>query len=315
MAQRFFAKRQVRRVLVHGDLHAGPKFAELMDGDGWQFRYYPDKGPINLAQITRELSAGDIVYQIGGRLRPGKFLQAAKLVRKKKIVMHWTGSDVLDEQKSNGAPDADPWILRNVEHWAVSDWLAREVKLLGLGCESIPLPSPFVPDRPTPLPKQFSVLLYMPVVSRRLLYGLDQMLEVARSLPQIPFVLVGLQEGPIENPPANLRIHGRVRDLKAFFEESTVLWRPTRHDGLSWMVLEALGHGRHVFWTYGFPGCTQVVGAAEARKEILRLHDLDKVKRLAINDSGVKAIAEGGYAPQALRSRIRTRLEKILDAQ
>jgi hypothetical protein len=315
MAQNISAGVPVRRVLVHGDLHAGPKFAELMNGDGWQFRYYPDAGLLSLAQIARELSACDIAYQIGGRLNPGKFLAAAKLLRKKRVVMHWTGSDVLDEQKRNAMDAADLWILDQVEHWAVSDWLAGEVKQLGPCCDSVPLPSPSVPDRATPLPSRFSVLLYMPVVSRKALYGLDQMLEVARELPHIPFELVGLQEGSIENPPSNLRIQERLSDLRPTFEQATVLWRPTRHDGLSWMVLEALGHGRHVLWTYAFPGCIQVSSAAEARDEIVRLHDLDKLQRLGLNDAGLRTIAEGGYAPKAVRGKIRARLAMMMQIQ
>jgi len=308
-------KRPKRRVLVHGDLHAGKAFASLMDGDGWQFRYYPDSGFQNLAQIARELRRCDIAYQIGGRITAGKFLLAAKVLRKRNIVMHWTGSDVLDEQAKTVPPAPDPWILKNVEHWAVSDWLVREVGMLGPCCQLVPLPSPSVPDHPSALPSRFSVLVYMPVASRGELYGLDRMLEVARELLHVPFELVGLVEGPIENPPLNLKIHGRIRNLREFFERATVVWRPVRHDGLSWMVLEALGHGRHVLWSYAFPGCTQVRSAQEARDEIARLHALDLQKRLEINNAGVEAIAQGGYLPRVLRSEIHNRLEKILDAR
>jgi hypothetical protein len=304
-----------RRVLVHGDVHAGTVFAQLMDGDGWRFRYYPDAGIRNLSQIARELRACDVAYQIGGRVAAGKFLLAAKLMRKRKIVMHWTGSDVLDEQLKGFPSAADPWILENVEHWAVSEWLVREAATLGVTCRLVPLPSPSVPERPSTLPSRFSVLVYMPAVTRGALYGLDRILEVARELPHIPFELVGLLEGTIEDPPANLRVHGRILDLREFFERATVVWRPVRHDGLSWMVLEALGHGRHVLWTYAFPGCTQTRSAADARDEIARLYALDQQKLLPLNSGGVAAIAEGGYLPRQLRGKIRMRLEEILGAQ
>jgi|HubBroStandDraft_4_1064222.scaffolds.fasta_scaffold25634_1 hypothetical protein len=314
--ERASAEPPKRRVLVHGDVHAGTVFAQLMDGDGWRFRYYPDAGLRNLSQIARELRTCDIAYQIGGRVSAGKFLLAAKLMRKRKIVMHWTGSDVLDEQLKGLPSTADPWILENVEHWAVSDWLVREAATLGVSCRLVPLPSPSVPDRPSAaLPSRFSVLVYMPAVIRGALYGLDRILEVARELPHIPFELVGLLEGTIENPPDNLRVHGRILDLREFFERATVVWRPVRHDGLSWMVLEALGHGRHVLWSYAFPGCTQVRSAADARDEIARLHALDQQKLLQLNSSGVAAIAEGGYLPSHLRGKIRMRLEEILGAQ
>jgi len=313
--ERATVQQTARRVLVHGDIHAGNVFAQLMDGDGWRFRFYPDAGLRNLRQIARELRTCDIVYQIGGRVTVGKFLLAAKLLRKKKIVMHWTGSDVLDEQVKGLPAAADPWILQNVEHWAVSDWLVREAATLGVTCRLLPLPSPSVPDHPSALPSRFSVLVYMPAVTRGVLYGLDRILEVARELPHISFELVGLLEGAIENPPPNLRVHGRILDLREFFQRASVIWRPVRHDGLSWMVLEALGHGRHVLWSYAFPGCTQVRSASEARDEIARLYALDHQKLLRINNDGVAAIADGGYLPQHLRSKIRSRLEEIVGVQ
>jgi len=309
------ARQTTRRVLVHGDVYAGTMFARLMDGDGWRFRYYPDAGLRNLSQIARELRACDVAYQIGGRVTAGKFLLAAKLMRKRKIVMHWIGSDVLDEQIKGSPSAVDPWILENVEHWAVSDWLVREVATLGVNCRLVPLPSPSVPEHPSSLPSRFCVLVYMPAITRGALYGLDRILEVARELPHIPFELVGLLEGAIENPPLNLGVHGRIPELLEFFQRATVIWRPVRHDGLSWMVLEALGHGRHVLWSYAFPGCTQVRSVAEARDEIVRLYALDQRGLLQINSDGVAAIADGGYLPQHLRSKIRSRLEAIVGVQ
>ena len=192
--------------------------------------------------------------------------------------------------------------------------MVREVGILGLPCELVPLPSARVPDRPSPLPAEFSVLVYMPMVSRGELYGLDHILWVARRLPHIPFELVGLYEGEIPNPPANLKIHGRIPDLVEFYRRASVLWRPVRHDGLSFMVMEAMGHGRHVLWTYPFPGCIYVTNAEQARHEIVRLHAMHQAGCLKINGVGVHVIAEGGYLPQYLKKRIHARLEEFLDS-
>jgi hypothetical protein len=80
------------------------------------------------------------------------------------------------------------------------------------------------------------------------------------------------------------------------------------------MVMEALGHGRHVLWSYPFPGCRQVHSASDAREEILRLHALHRWKRLPINHEGARAMVEGGYMPAQLRNRIRNRLEALLES-
>lgn len=307
-------KQPTRRVLVHGLPYFGAMFANLMNGGSWQFRYYPDTGIGNLAAMARNLRACDLAYQIGGRVTIGKFLRAAKFLEKNKIVMHWVGSDTVDERRDAAEGKAAPWILQNVHHWAESDWMAREVESLGLSCELIPLPSSRVPDCPSPLPKEFSVLIYMPAISRGGLYGLDRMLQVARALPHIPFELVGLLEGPIPDPPPNLRVYGRIQNLAPFYERASVVWRPVRHDGLSFMVLEALGYGRHVLWSYPFPGCLQVACSCEAQYEIARLYAQHQQRRLDINRSGVRAVAEGGYLPQHLKTKILARLEQILES-
>jgi len=313
MMLRTSQRKPVRRVLVHGLRYFAPMFAELMNGDGWEFRYFPDSGFRNLASIAGELRSCDIAYQIGGRVTIGKFLRVAKLMKKETIVMHWAGSDALDDQRLAAAGQANPWVLQKIHHWAVSDWMAREVQAFGTRCEMVPLPSAHVPQSPSPLPAEFSVLVYMPDTSRGLLYGLDQILQVARELVHIRFDLVGLLHGSIAAPPPNLHIHGRIPNLRAFYERASVVWRPMRHDGLSCMVMEALGHGRHVLWSYPFPGCQQVNSATAASEEILRLHALHRRNRLSINHAGARAMVQGGYMPAQLRHTIRERLEALLE--
>lgn len=302
------------RVLVHGLAYFAPMFAELMNGDGWEFRYFPDSGIQNLASMARELSTCDIAYQIGGRVTVGRFLRVAKALGKRKIVMHWVGSDTLDERGIVAGGKSSPWVLNNIHHWADSEWLAHELEALGISCEVIPLPSSRIPENPSALPDEFSVLVYTPDLNCSNLYGLDRILRVARELPHIRFELVGLRDGPVLDPPPNLRINARIPNLAEFYKRACVVWRPVRHDGLSFMVLEALGYGRHVLWSYDFPGCLRVNGVADARDQISRLHSLHQQRRLDINSVGVRAIAEGGYLPRALREKIRTRLDQILEA-
>lgn len=289
-------------------------FAELMDGGGWEVRYFPDSGLHNMAAMAWALSTCDLAYQIGGRITIGKFLRAARLMGKEKIVVHWIGSDVLDGEKQLLKGGPEPWVTEKLHHWAQSDWMLREVRALGVPCDLVPLPSTRVPNWPSPLPDQFSVLVYVPAVSRSSLYGLDRILEAARTLPAVSFELVGLVEGKVPDPPSNLRIHGRIPDLENFYRRASVVWRPSRHDGLSFMVLEALGHGRHVLWTYPFPGCRQVTSTSDACEEIKRLHSLHEQGRLEMNRMGVDVIATRGYSPQQIKADIRTRLERILDS-
>jgi len=306
--------RAMRRVLVHGLVYFGRVFADFMSGDEWEFRYYPDEGFQNLAAMLREVAACDLLYQLGGRVTQGKFLRVARAFGKKRIVMHWMGSDALDEQPEVREGKADPWVLRHLHHWAESDWMVREVRALGAPCELVPFPSALVPDAPSPLPDKFSVLVYVPTIERGELYGLDRILSVARELPDIPFELVGLLDGPIPDIPENLQVHGRIPNLLDFYRRCCVVWRPVRHDGVSWMVLESLGHGRHVLWTYPFPGCICVEGVSDARDHIARLHRLHQQGLLQVNKEGAHYIECGGYHPQLLKKSIHSLLEGILES-
>jgi len=302
-----------RRVLVHGMHNFGRMFADLMNGDGWEFCYYRDKGIGNFAAMARALQRCDLIYQIGGRVNFGKFLRAARLMGKRRIVMHWVGSDTILGQKEFSDSKSDQWVAQNPVHWAETPWMVQEVERLGLRCELVPLPSARVPEAPSPLPPEFSVLLYVPDMQRASFYGLDWMLQVAKELPHIRFDLVGLENAPLAGVPRNFHNHGRISDLSDFMQRSAVLWRPVQHDGLSLMVLEALGHGRHVLWTYEFPGCIAVKSAQEARDRIAELHEKHKRGDLEINHVGAQVVAES-YLPRKLRGRIRARLDEILES-
>ena len=296
-------------MLVHGLPYFGQMFADLMSGDGWTFLFYPDRGLANLSALAWALRTCDIAYQIGGRVTLGKFLWAAKRLGKRKVVMHWAGSDVLDER--GFLAESDPWVTQEICHWAESDWMVKEVNQLGLSCECVPLPSAIIPEKPVALPAKFCVLVHVPVVDLGYLYGLDRILHVAQNLPHISFELVGLKRGEILHPPANLKIHGRVSHLAEFYKKASVVWRPVRHDGLSFMVREALGYGRHVLYTYPLPGCVQVSGCFDAQAEISRLYGLHKMGHLFINEAGLQVVAKN-YAKLPLKREILNRLEDLL---
>ncbi|HEY0704015.1 MAG TPA: hypothetical protein VGD60_14700 [Candidatus Acidoferrales bacterium] len=302
----------VRRVLVHGLPYFGKQFAELMSGDGWAFTYYPDSGVRNLTAMARDLRSCDLAYQIGGRITFGKFFRAAKLLNKKNMVVHWVGSDTINERKFAAEGKAESWVVDQFHHWAESDWLVDEASKLGISCERMPLPAAKVRNRPLPMPSEFSVLTYVPTVTRGELYGLDRILQVAREMPRVRFDVVGLVDEAIDDPPPNVVSHGRIGDMTDFYRHASLVWRPVRHDGLSHMVLESLGHGRHVLWTYPFPGCLAVSSSAEARVEIERLYALHQQGCLDLNWPGIQAIVEN-YLPERLKSEILQRLENILD--
>jgi hypothetical protein len=296
------------RVAVNGLPHFCKKLTELVNGDGWEVPYRSPFHPVGLAARFSDLARCDLAYSWMGRISMGKFLRAAKSLGKTKIIMLWCGSDALFAKDELAQGKLDSWVANRV-HWAVSPWLAQEVRELGIACEYVQVS--FVESiSPMPLPKKFSVLTYVSSIKKAHLYGLDLILQVARKLPSMKFTLVGLEEGKIPEAPPNLEVFRRL-DLASFYEQATVLWRPVRHDGLSFMVLEALARGRHVLYSYPLRGCIQVAGAEMACEQLERLRELDESGRLEPNEIGRQYVASE-YDPQKVRTEILNRWKDLI---
>jgi hypothetical protein len=297
-------------VHVHGYATFASQFPELLKAEGWRVSNYQSQGLGSLASKVKDLRRCDLAFTYGGRITMGKFLWIARGLGTQKLVIFWAGSDTLYAKADSGAGKLDPWIASKI-HWAATPWLAEEVHSFGVPCEYVPVNWAPTVLHPKPLPYKFSVLVYLPDMKKESLYGADRILEVARALPQMEFTVVGLREGRLDGAPPNMKIHGWINDMTPFYEKASLLWRPVRHDGMSFMVLAALAHGRHVLWSYPFPACSHVAGASEARKELERLNVLHATGALGANEAGIRVIAEN-FTREKIREGILKRWEEII---
>jgi hypothetical protein len=299
------------RVLLHGLVYFCRKFPSLLASAHWEFRHYDPNRLSELIPAAAYLQRCDLAYSWGGRLTLGKFLSVAKLLQKKKLIMFWCGSDTLEARKDYDAGRCDPWVADKI-HWAGSPWLADEVRAMGLPCEYVPSTWVEIPAILPPMPRKFSVLAHLPSATRVELYGIDHVFEVARRMPTVDFRVVGILPGETLRGPDNVTIHGRVPSMNPFFENASVVWRPTRHDGLSFVALEALGHGRHVLWSYPFTGSTVAANATSGYQQIQRLQDLHARGELQINQTGADYIA-ANFTSAKIREGILSRWKRIIE--
>jgi hypothetical protein len=300
------------RVHIHGMADFSRQIPDLLRADGWQIRNHDLRRAAALLEKSSDLGRCDLVFTYGGRVTTGKFLAAARLLGKDKVVMFWAGSDVLYAKEHVAKGGAiSRWIADRI-HWASSPWIAEEVRSLGISCEYVPFNWAPAVRKPSPLPEHFSVLTYLPDASRAALYGLDQILEVARAMRNTSFVLVGLRQGQLADVPSNVEVHGWTTDLTPFYQRAVVLWRPARHDGMSFMVLASLAHGRHVIYSYPFSGCIQATTSATARPELERLQQLHETGQLQLNEPGRK-IVESEFNPEAIRAGVLRRWKAIIE--
>ena len=304
-------KRRRYRVVVHGLRFFCQKLPGLLANETWDIRDRSRHSPGQLVQLSHDLLTCDLAFSWGGRVDMGRFLWAARAASVRKVVIFWCGSDVLRAQKILSTRKVDPWIAQQI-HWAASPMLTKEVRSIGLQCEFVQASFVEVVREPKALPKDFSVIVFMPRANDAQLYGWDRIIEVATALPHVKFRLVGLHPGETITAPPNIKVNYRVPDLTSIYQDSTVLWRPVRHDaGISFMVLEALSHGRHVLYTYPLAGAIQVRDAQDAKAELERVFALHERGVLPLNERGMETVA-GLYARDVVRENLYKRWEEII---
>jgi len=301
------------RVLIHGLAYFSRSFPAFLKTEGWDIRTYAARGSAALLPMTAFLHQCDLAYAWAGRITMGKFLSMARLLGKQKLIMFWCGSDVLEARREYDAGRSiEPWIAEKI-HWAGTPWLAEEVRAMGLESEYVPTTWVPVFDSLDRLPEKFSVLSYLPDAERVSLYGIDQVLEVARALPSVDFNIVGLRPGQSLSVPDNVKLHGWIADMAPFYRNATVVWRPTRHDGLSFMALQALAYGRYLMWSYPFTGAVTVKETNMARTELQRMLELHHSGQLEINRIGTDFVTRN-FSPDTIRDGILSRWRKVVES-
>lgn len=298
------------RVVIHGLPHFCTKLEQLLQCEGWEVKYHACETLGNMAVLARDLSRADLAYTWGGRVSLGKFLQAARWLGVRNLVMLWSGSDIFYAQEQVAAGQMHPWI-GSKNHWAVSPWIAAEARGLGLKCEFVQASFVEPVAAIAPLPEKFAVLCYVPNREKAALYGWEEIRAVAQALPQVEFRIVGLQNGETLDASGNVKLGAWATDLAPHIRQATVVWRPVRHDGLSFMVLESLAQGRHVIYSYPFVGCVEAVTVDAARREIEKLFALHRTGGLGVNAAGIDAIARQ-FAPSIVRANLLRRWEEII---
>lgn len=188
------------------------------------------------------------------------------------VVVIWAGTDVMVAASDPGLME----IVKQDGNINISDgpWLVDELAELGVRARYVPVTAVDAVETPAPLPKRFRVLSVLPE-PRRAFYGEKALYAIAREFPGVQFTVVGKGE---RNPvaPRNVEFLGYIDYMAQLIDESTVLIRMPQHDGKSMLVLEALARGRHVIWTYAFPGvnrATSVSQAIEELRALLRAHN------------------------------------------
>lgn len=270
-----------RAVVVGLDYHA--KFlADLVNEHSrtWRFTFFDSsRGGTVLALFA--LKTADALISFGGP-SPNSALTESARRRNLPVFIIWAGSDVIKAQD-------DPFELEVTKqegfiNLAVAPWLVEELRDLGIPAEYVPVAGMQAGAPPKPIPADFSVLTYLPQ-PRRDFYGAKLVYEVARSMADVKFEVVGAG-GRSLDAPGNVTFHGLVGNMQDRVDACTVLLRQPEHDGTSMLVLEALTRARHVIWNYEFPFVRTAEGVAQVLDALRELQGLHAAGVLVDNRDG-----------------------------
>jgi hypothetical protein len=265
------------RIIVLGYPRFARRQREVFERRGWHATFI-ESGFIVHA-LTR-VPFIDAVYQIGMPVVPAAIFQACRKFGKP-VIKHWVGSDVL---RAGEQAVREQNVLDHIEHWADAPWLADELRSKGIDATVVGL-SPVAEVPPMPLPDApLTVLTYLPE-DKFEFYGAQIVYDLARRLPGVRFLILA-SDGRNRPAPPNVEFLGYHQDMEAVYARCHVLVRLADHDGMSQMVLEALGHGRYAVWNYELEGVLRASNAAEAESHLRALDVAVRSHSLGPNEAG-----------------------------
>jgi hypothetical protein len=295
------------KVIVVGIPYFASKIAKnLTAGDGKNAYLAIDAsaGAWQKIRYVWHMISAKVLYQVGGSNICGGTLRLAMLLNKQ-IVMHWVGTDVLNMQEAYKVGDVDADLIRRTKHLCEVDWVQKELLDVGIQAEIAQIAC-FTDEIPTPppFPKIFSILSYMGK-GREKFYGIDKLIDLAQSFPDIPIRIAGISQysAPL---PSNIELLGWVNDMVKEYRDCVLFLRLPEHDGLSFSVLEALSYGRYVGYTYSFRGTYKIADMSELRDLVQSMSELHSRGLLGLNNDGHKFIVECYLSGTVMRSLIET---------
>lgn len=194
------------------------------------------------------LIKADYLYVVSGQKNSSKNLIFARRL-KKKIIMHWIGTDVYEMLQS----DKPEIYTGKIQHICGSQQLCDELKSIHIYADVIPIIPLKISMDLAGMPQKHSVLIYLPE-GKEEFYGADSIRNLAIRNPNIDFhVVANKGYKPLEL--SNVIFHGMLNssEMSAMYEKISILLRIPKHDGLSMMVIEALAKGKQVLYKYEHP--------------------------------------------------------------
>jgi hypothetical protein len=258
----------------------------------------PKKGILKLIRFfewVMLLSKVEFIYTIGYFKPDSIYYLIARLLRKK-IIVHWIGSEILDLKKSHYWP----------VHvgFSVTRKLLHELDLHSINSNYLPLFFSIGSAKEynkQVYPNSHGVLFYL-VAGKEQFYGLEYLMLLADAFGETPFYVIGSSKISFQND--NIYSVGYLDEdsLNELFRKITIYVRITQHDGLSQLILKSLSLGRVVVSNTQYPFVTFYNPSEDSCSKLIESLMVFLSKKPMINNDSINYIDEHyGYSKQILR--------------
>lgn len=272
---------------------------------------------VNPVRLTREVARADVIVRLG--VRPGgpgkRFLLLDTLWQmykclwpRKTFIYYWIGTDVMQAVAEFAAGNRPYFLIRSLAdvHLANAPWLAEELHTIGLTPQTVlfPVSRAAPPARNTlTWPDRFAVMAYIPD-HRHGFYGGDSLVEAARRLPEVEFLVTAGTGDWLSAPPDNVKFLGMRNDMGRIYNSVHAVVRQVQHDAVGGTVREGLFYARHVIYSYPLPHTLHVAWQDTDRlvDTISHLYQQFRSGRLQPNFAG-RDFALQAWAPDTLMNR------------
>lgn len=259
--------------------------------------------PFKSLLYIRMLLKTDAVYKIGYFRPSAPYYLIARLL-KKKIIVHWIGSEVLDLKGSHSLPIHGSF--------SVSNELVNELDSYNIHSSWLPLFFPIELSNQIKYKVTASshgVLFYM-VKNQEEFYGLKYLLLLANNFKNVPFYLIGSSNMLFNNENIINMGYLNEQSLGNLFSRITLYVRITEHDGLSQLMLRSLLLGKEVITNTEHPFVNYFNPLSSNEKDLIQMMSQILDNKPKLNKGGIDYVNEF-YKPSSQFDRYQMAFKTI----